>query len=423
MRHLARALYRTRRQRRKGRARAWRVGRFRLTKSGRGRVGVLVFLAGSSRDVRGARRLLATPGEALLVWSRQVRLRVGVIGLGRLWEARHKPALARLRDRFQVTAVYDQVVRRAEIEAGAARLRRGRGPGRADRAARRRRGLPAHAPVVRPPPDRARLRRRQAGLLRPAAGRRARRSSKRWPRWSSRAGSPFMPEFARRFYPATLRLRELLATTLGPPRLILGQTRLFGFDRYGQPGPTTQIAPAPLLIDPGSYLLDWCRFLFQAEPGRRPGLARGRPARHGRRRGDGPDFESFVARVRRRRDGADRLRPLPPRRLGRGDPVPAPARASRSSPSAGPPGSRCPTGSSGPTPRARTRSGCRWSRPSARSSTTSSIGSSAATSRSPRRSATPWPSPGCVGDLRRSQREGRRIARAPAAELTRMDAP
>jgi hypothetical protein len=75
-----------------------------------------------------------------------------------------------------------------------------------------------------------------------------------------------MPELARRFYPATLRLRELLATKLGRPRLILGQDRLFGFDRYGQPGPTTQMAPAPLLIDPGSYLLDWCRFLFQGEP-------------------------------------------------------------------------------------------------------------------------------------------------------------
>src|SRR5436309_3192286 len=62
------------------------------------------------KKVRG-RRLLASS-------SRHVRLRVGVIGLGRLWEARHKPALMRLRDRFQVTAVYDQVMRRAEIEAG-----------------------------------------------------------------------------------------------------------------------------------------------------------------------------------------------------------------------------------------------------------------------------------------------------------------
>src|SRR3954454_21303410 len=57
-------------------------------------------------------------GRRLLVSSRQVRLRVGVIGLGRLWETRHKPALLRMRDRFQVTAVHDQVLRRAEIEAG-----------------------------------------------------------------------------------------------------------------------------------------------------------------------------------------------------------------------------------------------------------------------------------------------------------------
>ena len=49
--------------------------------------------------------------------SRHVRLRVGVIGLGRLWETRHKPSLARLDDRFRVTAVYDPVFRRAELEA------------------------------------------------------------------------------------------------------------------------------------------------------------------------------------------------------------------------------------------------------------------------------------------------------------------
>ena len=52
-----------------------------------------------------------------------------------------------------------------------------------------------------------------------------------------------MPEFARRCYPATLRLKELLATELGPPRLVLGHSRLYGFDRYAVPGPTTQIAP------------------------------------------------------------------------------------------------------------------------------------------------------------------------------------
>ncbi len=46
----------------------------------------------------------------------------------------------------------------------------------------------------------------------------------------------------------------------------MGQTRLYGFDRYAVPGPTTQIAPAPLAIDPGSYLVDWCCYVFQSLP-------------------------------------------------------------------------------------------------------------------------------------------------------------
>jgi predicted dehydrogenase len=200
-----------------------------------------------------------------LVSSRNVRLRVGVIGLGRLWEARHKPALMRLRDRFQVTAVYDQVMRRAELEA--AQL----GCAAAE-------GLVAL--VERPDVDVVYLLTPQWFGLHPvkiacAHGKpmycalplsSATEELATLTAQVESSGVPFMPEFARRFYPATLRLRELLATVLGPLRLILGQNRLFGFDRYGQPGPTTQMQPAPLLIDPGSYLLDWCSFLFQAQP-------------------------------------------------------------------------------------------------------------------------------------------------------------
>src|SRR5215471_14617174 len=55
--------------------------------------------------------------EDSLAGSKPVRLGVGVVGLGRLWETRHKPSLLRLQDRFRVTAVYDQVYRRARIEA------------------------------------------------------------------------------------------------------------------------------------------------------------------------------------------------------------------------------------------------------------------------------------------------------------------
>ena len=188
-----------------------------------------------------------------------------MIGLGRLWEARHKPALAKLRNRFQVVAVYDQVARRAAIEAAA--LRCHVAPG-------------LRALVERPDVDAVYLLTPQwFGLfpvelacearkpiycaLPPASDPEGLEIAAEAVR---SAGVPFMPELARRFYPATLRLRELLATTLGPARLVIGHTRLFGFDRYGTPGPSSQLAPVPLAIDPGSYLLDWCRFVFQDEP-------------------------------------------------------------------------------------------------------------------------------------------------------------
>ena len=55
------------------------------------------------------------------------RLRIGVVGLGRDWEARYRPALAALGDRIEVAAVYDQVARRAEIVARQLRCRTAEG--------------------------------------------------------------------------------------------------------------------------------------------------------------------------------------------------------------------------------------------------------------------------------------------------------
>jgi predicted dehydrogenase len=190
---------------------------------------------------------------------------VGVIGLGRLWEARHKPALLKMPDRLRVASVYDQVARRARMEAVALGCSAAEG---------------LTALIERPDID-------VVYLLSPQwfglhAARLARRAGK--PVYCAlplaadpddlqdladevrSSGVPFVPELARRFYPATLRLRELLATTLGPPRLVQGHVRLSGFDRYGTPGPSTQLAPLPIGVDPGGNLLDWCRTVFQAEP-------------------------------------------------------------------------------------------------------------------------------------------------------------
>ena len=193
------------------------------------------------------------------------QIRVGVIGLGRLWEARHKPALLRLRDTFQIVAVYDQVARRAATEAATLRCKAEDGLAslieRPDVEAIYlltpqwfglhpiRLACEAHKAIYSalPPASDPDALERLAPTIR-------------------RSGVPYMPELARRFYPATLRLRELIATVLGRPKVVLGHTRLFGFDRYGTPGPSTQLSPVPLVIDPGSYLLDWCRFVFGEEP-------------------------------------------------------------------------------------------------------------------------------------------------------------
>ncbi len=56
-----------------------------------------------------------------------MRLRVGVIGLGRRWR-RYRPILARLRDHIEVRTVCDQVARRAEIEARRLRCTASAGP-------------------------------------------------------------------------------------------------------------------------------------------------------------------------------------------------------------------------------------------------------------------------------------------------------
>lgn len=197
--------------------------------------------------------------------ARRDRLRIGVIGLGRLWETRHKPALAKRADRFQVTAVYDQVAGRAAIEANQVGCRavsgltalversdvdavyllspQWFGLHAVDLASDAGKPIYCALPLASDPDqlDRTDQKVRASGV-------------------------PFMPEFARRFYPASLRLRELIATRIGRPRLIVSKTRLSRFDRYSQPGPSTQIAPNSLLIDPGSYLLAWCRFVFDGEP-------------------------------------------------------------------------------------------------------------------------------------------------------------
>lgn len=190
--------------------------------------------------------------------------RLGVIGLGKLWETRHRPALERLKSHFRVVAVYDQVSERARRTADQIRCRQAENlesliqpdlidaiyvlspqwfeiyPAKLAIG----RGLPVYCGV--PVVSIAQARDLQDLII--------------------STGVRFMPEFARRYYPATQRLHELLRTRLGPVRMIMGHTRMASFDRYGLPGPNSQNTPVSLRVDPMYFLLDWVRHIIGKNP-------------------------------------------------------------------------------------------------------------------------------------------------------------
>ena len=154
-----------------------------------------------------------------------MRLGVGIIGLGNRWEGRYLPAIRSLADRFEVRAVCEQVSHRArraaaELNAIAAdgfRVMAGRddvdallyladqwyGPtpilaacdaGKAIYSA-------ASLPGPRDEIDHLLARVEQSGIA-------------------------FMAELSRRHAPATVRLKELIATRLGPPRMVFCHQRV-----------------------------------------------------------------------------------------------------------------------------------------------------------------------------------------------------
>ncbi len=191
------------------------------------------------------------------------KIRLGVIGLGRLWEARHKPALARLQDRFEVTAVYDQVARRAEIEARQLGCRALDGLSElvhspdvdavlwlapqwfaaypVELAARA--GKPIYGGVPLPE-DLGELDRLDA-LIRTSA-------------------VAFMPEFAPRFYLATIRLRQIIDTTRG--QIIRVQGVLDPSTFAATPAnPTARGTAGSISSETTQALVDWSRYVTGTE--------------------------------------------------------------------------------------------------------------------------------------------------------------
>ncbi|MBX7168780.1 MAG: Gfo/Idh/MocA family oxidoreductase [Pirellulales bacterium] len=192
-----------------------------------------------------------------------MKLRVGLIGLGANWEKHHRPALRTLSDRFEVRAVYDQVAHRAET------------------AARETRAVAVdgfHTLAERDDVDAIMMLSQDWYGVLPLfaacdAGKavycatglgfdpeQARQLKER----VERSGVAFMAEFPRRHAPATIRLKELIATRLGAPQL------LFCHHRVPVSEPTS---PEQRLRTPSSpavsymiELVDWCRYVVGTEP-------------------------------------------------------------------------------------------------------------------------------------------------------------
>lgn len=193
-----------------------------------------------------------------------MKLRVGVVGLGDAWESRHRPALRAMTDRFEVRAFCDPVLHLAEQAA------REFSAAAVDgfRALAQRNDVDVilmlstewygALPIVAACESGKAVYCAAALDLDPS---RAKDIKSR----VEQSGIAFMAEFPRRTMPATLRLKELIATRLGPPRLLFchARKRPASPRRNGQVGGGFQY---PGGTRETMELVDWCRYVVGQEP-------------------------------------------------------------------------------------------------------------------------------------------------------------
>ena len=163
-----------------------------------------------------------------------MKLRVGLVGLGNVWQLRYRAALLALGDRFDVRAVCAEVAARAEqvaSEFGATAVD-------GFRALTARDDVDAVLVLTPewygPLPIIAACESGKAVYCAAALDIDPQRANEIKRRVED-SGVAFMAEFPRRHAPATLRLKELIATTLGEPRLMFCHERQKVTERNGAP--------------------------------------------------------------------------------------------------------------------------------------------------------------------------------------------
>ena len=190
-----------------------------------------------------------------------MKLRVGLIGLGDAWEQRHRAALRTLGDRFEVRAVCDQISHRAEqaaAEFGADAVDGFRALiAREDIDAVLMLGAMVRALPIHAACESGKAVYCGAGLdLGPEEAEKVKARVEE-------AGIAFMAEFPRRHAPATLRLKELIATEFGAPRLVFCHQR-----SPARPRRNHRLAwpPEPIAIRDLVELVDWCCYVVGWTP-------------------------------------------------------------------------------------------------------------------------------------------------------------
>lgn len=219
-----------------------------------------------------------------------MKLRVGLIGLGDQWQTMHRPALRMLSERFDVRAIYCSVAKLAENAVSDFQA----DPVDGYQSMVARDDIDAvlileqtwlkHLPALAAC-DHGKAIYWASGLDFDPVG------DADFKRCVEDAGIAFMASFPRRFAPATLRLKELIATDLGAPRLLFCHKRLSlveqqtRLSRRGDPSDPVR----PRLGDPsrddsgtmGSHghveaqatmrnelieLIDWCSYVVGGNP-------------------------------------------------------------------------------------------------------------------------------------------------------------
>ena len=196
-----------------------------------------------------------------------MKLRVGLIGLGNSWQSRHAPLLRAMNDRFEVRAVCEQVAHRAEQAAKEFGAR----PVDGFRALVQREDVDA---ILMLAPQ-------WYGALPILAACDAGKAvycavaldveletAHRLKQRVEQAGIAFMAEMPKRHAPATLRLKELIATHLGHPRLLFCHARLPDRAEHAATAARQQL-PLHHMVE----LVDWCRFVVGSEPSSVTGIA------------------------------------------------------------------------------------------------------------------------------------------------------